>query len=70
MPERKNAERDMLRDAPLDYARCNIDPVNGIDMSGMRAALRKTSAERLHYNTIAARNIGRMVRAARAARRS
>jgi hypothetical protein len=69
MGEGKKTEPDVLRDAPFDMARCNVDPINGVDLAGMRAALRKTPAERLYYNTIAARNVARMVRAARAARR-
>lgn len=65
MAEGKKPERD----APFDVWRCNVDPINGVDLAGMKAALRKTPVERLHYNTIAARNVAKMVRTARAARR-
>jgi len=59
---------DVVREGGAAAFQPRLDPINGVDLTGMMQALRRTPAERLRYATHAARNIGRLVRASRRGR--
>lgn len=65
MSDEKDDQMGILRDAPFDLFRGGIDQINGVDATGMMSNLRKTPAERLRYNTVAAINIARLRTATR-----